>query len=250
MNNTYIPNILKDKLSLFFNYFYGLINFSIFIFLIIALFSFDINDDSFLTKSSQPINNLGGVVGSYISSFILYTFGLLGYLFILFFFVTSFLTFIKKRPEHFFIKLFIFFISLILIPQAIIYKNLTINFLYQIENWGVIANKFYLIHQINYVSYVLSFIGVVLFFAALNIHQFLIIPKFKMQNLFKHGKKLPVNSINQKKEPIISGIQVSSIEESRAHENKGVEPATKEESFFSPSLDILENEKKIGRAHV
>ena len=243
MNNTYIPNILKDKLSLFFNYFYGLVNLLIFIFLIIALFSFDINDDSFLTKSSQPINNLGGVVGSYISSFILYTFGLLGYLFILFFFVTSFLTFIKKRPEHFFIKLFIFFISLILIPQAIIYKNLTINFLYQIENWGVIANKFYLIHQINYVSYVLSFIGVVLFFTALNIHQFLTIPKFKMQNLFKHGKKLPVNSINQKKEPIISGIQVSGIEESHTSENKSVKSTLKEESFFSPSLDILENEK-------
>ena len=243
MNNTYIPNILKDKLSLFFNYFYGLINLSIFIFLIIALFSFDINDDSFLTKSSQPINNLAGTVGSYISSFILYTFGLLGYSFILFFFITSFLTFIKKRPEHFFIKLFIFFISLILIPQAVIYKNLNINFLYPIEDWGVIANKLYLIHQINYVSYVLSFIGVVLIFTALNIHQFLTIPKFKMQNLFKHGKKLPVSSINQKKEPIISGIQVSGIEESRAYENKGVKSEIKEESFFSPSLDILENEK-------
>ena len=243
MNNIYIPNILKDKLSLFFNYFYGLINLSIFIFLIIALFSFDINDDSFLTKSSQPINNLGGVIGSYISSFILYTFGLLGYSFILFFFVTSFLTFIKKRPEHFFIKLFVFFISLILIPQAIIYKNLNINFLHQIEDWGVISNKLYLVHQINYFSYVLSFIGVVLFFTALNVHQFLTIPKFKIRNLFSHRKKLPVNSINQKKEPIISGIQVPGIEKSHTNENKIVKSTIKEGGFFSPSLDILENEK-------
>ena len=80
MNNTYIPNILKDKLSLFFKYLYGLIHLLISIFLLAVLLSFDINDDSFLTKSSQSISNWGGELGSYISSFILYTFGLLGYL--------------------------------------------------------------------------------------------------------------------------------------------------------------------------
>ena len=75
MNNNYIPNILKDKLSLFFGYFYGGFHFFIFIFLTISLLSFDINDNSFLTKSSQPISNLGGEIGSYVSSFIFYTFG-------------------------------------------------------------------------------------------------------------------------------------------------------------------------------
>ena len=129
MNNTYIPNILKDKLSLFLNYFLGLIYLLVFFFLIISLFSFDINDNSFLTNSSQSINNLGGEIGSYISSFILYTFGLTGYGFVIFFFILSVLTLIKKRPKQFFIRLFLFFISLILIPQTLLQIKLDINFI-------------------------------------------------------------------------------------------------------------------------
>ena len=163
MNNTYIPNILKDKLSLFFNYFFGLIHFLIFIFLVISLFSFDINDNSFLTKSSQSINNLSGEIGSYVSSFIFYTFGLVGYSFILFFLIFSFLSFIKKRPQHFFIRLLLFFISLILLPQTFLQINLEVKFIEQIEDWGIIAKNLFFIHQISYVSYFLTFIGVFLF---------------------------------------------------------------------------------------
>ena len=105
MNNTYIPNILKDKLSLFLNHFYGLVNLLIFIFLIIALFSFDINDDSFLTKSSQPINNLGGW---WVHIFQVLFYILLVCLVICLFYFFKIITFIKKRPEHFFIKLLYF----------------------------------------------------------------------------------------------------------------------------------------------
>ena len=78
MNNSYIPSILKEKLSLFFTYSYGIVHFIIFIFLSISLLSFDINDNSFLTKSSQTTNNLGGEIGSYVSSFIFYTIDVAG----------------------------------------------------------------------------------------------------------------------------------------------------------------------------
>jgi S-DNA-T family DNA segregation ATPase FtsK/SpoIIIE len=242
MNNTYIPNILKDKLSLFFNYFYGLVYFLIFIFLLISLFSFDINDNSFLTKSSQSIINFGGEIGSYVSSFIFYTFGVLGYTFIFFFLIVSFLTFIKKRPQHFFIRLFLFFISLILLPQTFLQINLDINFIEQIEDWGMIAKNLFSIHQISYVSYSLSFIGAILFFACINIHQLLKIPTFKIQNFFRTEKKLSPISKN-KKEPIISKILDTKLENNFHKENNTEKVKINERGFASPSLDILENEK-------
>ena len=241
MNNTYIPNILKDKLSLFFNYFYGFIHFVIFIFLIISLFSFDINDNSFLTKSGQSISNFGGEVGSYVSSFIFYTFGLSGYAFIIFFFVMSFFTFIKKRPQHFFIRLLLFFISLILLPQTFLQINLTVNFIEQIEDWGIIAKNLFSFHQINYVSYSLSFIGAILFFACLNIHQVLKIPSFKITNFNRTKKKLSPITEN-KKEPIILRFPDTNLQ-NELHEENNSEKIKNEKNFSSPSLDILESEK-------
>ena len=241
MNNTYIPNILKDKLSIFINYFYGCIHFVIFIFLVISLFSFDINDNSFLTKSSQSISNYGGEVGSYVSSFIFYTFGLSGYAFIIFFLIVSLLTFIKRRPKHFFIRLLLFFISLILLPQTFLQINLNINFIEQIEDWGIIAKNLYSLHQVNYVSHSLSFIGAILFIACLNIHQLLKIPSFKIQNFNRTKKKLsPITE--HKKEPIISRIPDTNLQED-FHEEKNSEKIKNEKNFLSPSLDILENEK-------
>jgi S-DNA-T family DNA segregation ATPase FtsK/SpoIIIE len=236
MNHTYIPNILKDKLSAFFNFFCGLTYSLMFIFLVIALWSFDINDNSFLTKSSQPISNIGGEIGSYLSSFLLYTFGIAGYAFILFFLIMSFLTFIKKKPKYFFIRLFLFFISLILIPQTLIHINFDLNFMNQIEDWGVIAKNLYLGHQISYVSYSLSIVGVILFFACLDIYQLFKIPSFKISNFVKTEEKLSTIS-KSKKEPIISKLPESIIE----NQNRKIQ--TNEKKFSSPSLDILENEK-------
>ena len=242
MNNTYIPNILKDKLSLFFNYFYGLIHFLIFIFFVISLFSFDINDNSFLAESSQSINNLGGEIGSYVSSFIFYTFGLAGYAFILFFLTISFLSFIKKRPPHFFIRLLLFFVSLILLPQTFLQINFDVNFIEQIEDWGIIAKNLFLIHQISYISYFLTFIGVVLFLSCLNVHLLFRNPTFNIQNFTKNEKKLTKVSKN-KKEPIISSMPINNTESKQIETNKNDNIKLDEKNFSSPSLDILENEK-------
>ena len=242
MNNTYIPNILKDKLFIFLNYFYGFANLLVAIFMAISLFSFDINDNSFLTESSQSINNLGGEIGSYISSFIFYTFGLVGFAFILFFFIISFLTLINRRPRHIFIRLFLFFISLILLPQIFFQINYNVNFIDQIEDWGVISKSLFSIHQINYVSYSLSFIGVILFFSCLNINQLLKIPSFKIQNFIKTEKKFSTISKN-KKEPIISSIRNKDSENEYREENNYKKIKIDKSNFSSPSLDILENEK-------
>ena len=242
MNNNYIPNILKDKLSLFFCYFYGIVHFIIFIFLSISLFSFDIKDNSFLTKSSQSTSNLGGEIGSYISSFIFYTFGLAGYTFILFFLVISLSILIKKNFKFFFIKLFVFFISLTLIPQTILHLGIEPQLLPQIEDWGLISKKIYLIHEMNYVSYFLSILGIVLLLFCLNITQFFHIPQFKIQS-FSNKQRKAFTYSQEKKEPIISNLHENYSKSEDKNDYKKIRKNHVKENFSSPSLDILENEK-------
>ena len=240
MNNSYIPSILKEKLSLFFTYSYGIVHFIIFIFLSISLLSFDINDNSFLTKSSQTTNNLGGEIGSYVSSFIFYTFGLMGYAFILFFFITSFLVLRKKKPKFFFIRLFLFFISLIFIPQTFIYMDVNLNAIDHIEDWGIVSKNIYLIHKINYLCYFLSFVGIILFLSCLNLHQLFKISKLRFN--FSRTEKKTTTFTGKKKEPIISNLHINNAE-SVQYKKYEKEEEKNDNNFSSPSLDILENEK-------
>ena len=85
MKSNYIPEILKEKFLLFLNYLYGILLFFISIISALALFSFDINENSFLTSSNEISENLVGNFGSYFASFVFYTFGVLGYMIIVFF---------------------------------------------------------------------------------------------------------------------------------------------------------------------
>ena len=78
MNNNYIPQVFKEKLSSYLNYFVALTYLFLSLITIISLVSFDINDNSFLTKTDLSYNNLLGSFGSYYASFVLYTFGILG----------------------------------------------------------------------------------------------------------------------------------------------------------------------------
>ena len=75
MKSNYIPQIIKEKISSVYKYTYFLLLFLTSIILAISLFSFDINDNSFLTNTSSPSSNLLGDFGSYFASFIFYTFG-------------------------------------------------------------------------------------------------------------------------------------------------------------------------------
>ena len=84
MKNNFIPDILKEKFILFGKYIKIIGYFSISVFLFLSLISFDINDNSFLSKSSIPTNNIFGDIGSYISSFVIYTYGIMGYFIVLF----------------------------------------------------------------------------------------------------------------------------------------------------------------------
>ena len=89
MNNKYFPEILKDKILLVIRLIYAVFLLIISIFLALSFYSFDIGDNSFLTSTSNATNNILGPGGSYTASFLLYTFGVMAYLFTLFFIIYS-----------------------------------------------------------------------------------------------------------------------------------------------------------------
>ena len=152
MNNTYIPGVLKEKLSLFINYFYGLAHLLFSIFLTISLLSFDINDNSFLTQTNNPVSNAVGSIGSHVASFLIYSFGLLSYLIVFFLIINSLATFKRKNYGYFFIRLFLVLVSLVLIPQSFFYWSLDLNFFSPISTWGEVSFRVYNIHQSKWVS--------------------------------------------------------------------------------------------------
>ena len=163
MNNSFIPAVFKDKLANIVNWFKGsfffLLSFAIFL----SIFTFNINDDSFLTKSSGTTSNVIGTVGSYSASFLIYSFGIMSYLIVIFFLTLSIATFRKKEFEFFFIRLLFLLISLVLIPQVFLYWNWNYNFIDQIKTWGEISYIIFNLHQIELVSYLLSLIGFIIF---------------------------------------------------------------------------------------
>ena len=237
MQNNYIPDILKDKLSLFFNYFLSLLFILVSILLFLSLFSFDINDNSFLTSSSEQTNNILGTLGSFLSSFILYTFGLCGYGLVILFFSISLQVFFKKPSNYFFIRLFVFSISLIFIPQTIIYLKIKLNFIGPISDWGTVAEHLYLLHGNKFWSYCLSAIGTIIFFLSLDILK-LRLPKFKVIKP-RFSAKSKVDHKIQKKEPIINNF-APNLDEKKEFDRLSNNGSIRE-NYTSPSLDILEN---------
>ncbi len=181
MNNSYIPEVFKEKIDLIFKYIYSfaLLLFSILSFL--SLLTFDINDNSFLTSTSYETQNLLGNFGSYYASFIFYTFGILGYLIILFFLIYSLLVFVNKSPKYIFIRLLLFFISLILIPQIFFQYELSFLFIDTIETWGIFANQLYELYNSEHIAFILSFAGFLIYLFSQNIFKLLIFPKIKLQ---------------------------------------------------------------------
>ena len=108
MDIKFIPEILKDKILTFYKYVYGGCILLVAVLLALSLLSFNIGDNSFLTSTNNSSKNLLGVMGSYVSSFIFYTFGVMGYLVAIFFFIYSILVLTGKNPKYIFIRLILF----------------------------------------------------------------------------------------------------------------------------------------------
>ncbi len=244
MKNSYIPDIFKEKITQSFRYLYAIFFLVIAIFSSLALLTFDINDNSFLTNTSNVTQNLLGNFGSYFASFIFYTFGVLGYLVIVFFLTSSVLIILKKTPKYIFIRLLLFFISLIIIPQTFIYYEIDFKFIETIKVWGIFAEDLYFMHKHNYLSYVLSVLGIVIFLFSQNIFSLFAISKLNVSKIFRYDANKS-NTFNKvKKEPLINSMSSSQIEiEDKEESQKEVEDIDLQSSYHSPSLDILDANK-------
>ncbi len=245
MNNSFIPVVFKDKLANIINWFKGSLFFLLSLVIFLSMFTFNINDDSFLTKSSWATSNLIGTFGSYLASFLIYSFGLMSYLIVIFFLICSVATFRKKEFEFFFIRLLFLLISLVLIPQIFLYWDWNYNYIDQIKSWGEISYIIFNLHKIELVSYVLSVIGIIIFFFIQNIFALLKLPRFSFKSLnntkMKNSKETKI-----KKEPVIKN-NLNFYKEEFNTDKELQENAEVEKNFSnkynSPSLDILDNDK-------
>ena len=240
MRTNYIPEILKEKLSSAYRYSYALLLLLVSIFSALALYTFDINDNSFLTSTSNISGNLFGNFGSYFASFIFYTFGILGYLIILFFLIFSILTFVNKQPKYIFIRLLLFFFSLILIPQVLLEINLEITFIDSIETWGVFSKNINGLHNLNYINYLLSVMGFFIFLFSQNILYLFKMPNTSFIGLLKIAKKENFKDTQVKKEPIINVLNTYDQDVENVNDEKYEDNSNLRESYLSPSLEILE----------
>ena len=249
MNHNYIPDALKEKTLSFSRFVYALmlLGFSIFTFL--ALITFDINDNSFLTNTNSPYQNILGLIGSYYASFVFYTFGLLGYMLGIYFFVYSFLTFIKKTPGYFFIRLLIFFISLILIPQSLIFWGIEAELYSEIKTWGVFSDKIYFWHQIEYLNYILSLLGILLYFFSQGLVKLIKLPRLNSISLPKfENKQREIVKRAIKKEPIINNnINMSNSVSREAIRSTNPDINYDNKKKYSPSLEILDSDSALSK---
>ena len=256
MKNIYFPEILKEKIYSSFKYLYAFLLLIISVISAIALLSFDINDNSFLTSTSETSQNLLGDFGSYFASFVFYTFGILGYMIVIFFLINSILVVINKSPKFIFIRLLIFFISLVLIPQTLLTIGVDFFFIESIDTWGVFSVYLYSIYNMDYIGYALSILGVFMYSFSQNIIHLFRLPRFQINELFKNRTKKDSKSNKIKKDPIIKNINdtlsndVGDIEERLTSVN-----SVTEKTFSSPSLEILESnksstEKKLDKENI
>ena len=242
MKNSYIPEVLKEKILKTINIFYGLALLLLSVLSAIALLTFNINDNSFLTSTSNVSQNLLGNLGSYYASFLFYTFGILAYLVILFFLIYSIYVFVNKNPRYLFIRLLLFFISLIFIPQIFIDLKLEFTFIDSIKTWGIFADQLFNLYNYNYISYLLTFIGISIYMISQNFLGLFKISKPKLNNIFKRDNRNSISGNKIKKEPIINNISSNNYTQDEINENINEVPLNQKTKYFSPSLEILETD--------
>ena len=240
MNNKFFPNALKDKFTSFIKYLFGSFFFFLSIILALSLISFNVEDRSFLTITNNQTKNLMGNPGSYRSSFLIYTFGIMSYLLVLFFMIYSFLIFFNQKPRYFFIRLLLFIFGLILIPQILIYWKFQFSFIPNFSLYGIFALKIFDFHQNIYLSYLFSIIGVLIYCASQNLLKLFIIKNIQFKNLFQFRNNKQLNNNNLRKDPIIK----NNIHRPKDIGIKNEEKEIKSNDNFmysSPSLDILDS---------
>ena len=247
MNNNYIPEVFKEKIYQTIRYIYSLSLFLISALSLLALLTFDINDNSFLTNTSYKSQNFLGDFGSYYASFIFYTFGVLGYLVILFFFIYSLLVLLNKSPKYIFIRLLLFFISLVFIPQSLLIFNINFLFIDSVETWGAFAVQLYKLYDLEILAHSFSFIGFLIYLFSQNIMSLIKFPKIKLSNTINQNNEV-YQTTRIKKDPIINDLNSNSSEKiNEIHEEYQVNQPKEKSEYLSPSLEILESNNAVAK---
>ena len=244
MNISFFPSVLKEKLIQSVRWIKSSFFLILSILLFLAIFTFNLNDNSFLTQTNNPTSNAVGSIGSHVASFLIYSFGLLSYLIVFFFIINSFAIFKRKNYRYFFIRLLLVLVSLVFIPQSFFYWGWNLNYIGPINPWGEISFGFYNIHQSKWLSYIMTFIGIILIVSVLNIFSFFKLPKLTI-NLFKQNKTIPTKDVKIKKEPIITnGLNVNHKSVQPIEQNSKDLPVSVSlnDTDYSPSLNILDNQ--------
>ena len=243
MNNNYFPAILKEKITQSFAWIKGSFFLILSVFLFLAILTFNINDNSFLTQTNSPSSNFVGPIGSYLASFLIYSFGLLAYLIVFFLLINSYAAFRHKKLSYFFIRLFLILISIVLIPQSFFYWGWSIEYYGAINPWGEISFRLYSAQQSEWVSYSASIAGIFLFLVVQNIFSFFKFPKFNI-NLFNQKKDEGSQDLKIKKEPIIASSQNVEHKSQKQFDKQPESPKMSSHSnntYYSPSLNILDS---------
>jgi len=236
--------MLKEKIFLFIKYLYGFLFLCISIFITLSLTTFDISDNSFLVSSSNTMSNLMGLVGSYTASFLIYTFGDLGYLFSLFLLIYGIRVLLNKKPKYFFIRLLVFFLGLILLPQIFIFWNWDYSYINELSPWGEVANIGFNIHKSEILSYSLSIIGIISILLSIDILSFLRSPKFSFK-LSQKDTNLEKIYKTHKKDPIIKN-RIKDIDTKAEPSLNSIDTKTNtRNNYLSPSLEILDNDTTL-----
>ena len=244
MNNNFIPQIFKEKINQTINILVSLFFVLFSIALILSIWTFNIEDNSFLTSTSSQTTNLLGSIGSYVASFLIYAFGFLSYLVAIFFLVCGVQIFFGKHFKYFFIRLFGFCLCLVLIPQTFMFWDWRLPLIEQLPAWGNLSLILFLSHEIEILSYVFTLTGVVLFILSLNLLYLIQIDKwsFKISKTNKHSRKR--DSSYFKKEPIINtslNISRSQKPNYQSTNNSSNKEVLDNNMYSSPSLEILDN---------
>ena len=241
MHNNFIPDLLKEKIVYFFQYLHSFFLTGIAIFILLSLATFDIADNSFLVKTSNYTTNLMGIVGSYTASFLIYTFGILSYLIALFFISYAAMILFKKNPNLFFIRIFIFLFGLTILPQIFIFFGWSINYLDGIEPWGEVANIIFDMHESELMSYSLSFFSIICILLSINTFSLIRFSKPSFNIFQKNTPKEKYKTII-KKEPIIKNNLQKEPSINEVEKNQ-----TTKNNYFSPSLEILDNDEQFNK---
>ena len=113
---------------------------------------------------------------------------------------------------------------------------------------GVFSNIIYNLHDISYIHYTLSLLGLLIFLFSQNVFYLLKAPKINISSLFKLNTKNETFENKLKKDPIINNMPNSNNVETNFLDDEVKDTSNiLETSYSSPSIEILESDNYFSK---